>query len=117
MRADRNAPDADEACCTADWIDMKRARSRGDGTRVVSVLYETLRRPMPSMNDMKKPITGIHGDARTKKVSCTHRRISAPAVPTRNEPSRSTNRPPRRVAKKLTTPPPRYSDPRWARGK
>src|SRR5436853_976852 len=38
IREERNAPAAEAACCTADWMDMKRARSVLWGTLVVSVL-------------------------------------------------------------------------------
>ena len=38
MREERNAPAADAPCWMEDCKDMKRARSRGPGTREVSVL-------------------------------------------------------------------------------
>src|SRR5690349_460181 len=50
-RAESDAPAAADRCCIDDCSDMKRARSNGRGTRVVSVEYATLRTPFAK----KKP--------------------------------------------------------------
>ena len=60
------APAADAACCTALWMDMKRALSAGRGTFEVRVLYATLRNPDVPMNPMKIASTGSHGGTATK---------------------------------------------------
>ena len=66
MRAEAKAASDAARCCTADCIDEKRARSSALGTRLISVLYETLRKPLAIMNSTKIAITGSAGGKRTK---------------------------------------------------
>jgi acyl carrier protein len=58
-------------CDTADWMDMKRARSASCGTRVAKALKATMRVVLANMKPTKIPATGTAGCAGKKENAST----------------------------------------------
>jgi hypothetical protein len=112
---DANAPTADAMCCTADCVDMKRARSCGAGTRDDNVFSATARGPCDSMKPTKITMTGSTG-APMKPNATSATRTVVPTAATRHGPNRSTSRPLSRIMKKLAPPPTKYKSPMCSRG-
>ena len=83
---DRKAPHAAAMCWTAELSDMKRARSCGAGTSVMSVLIGTLRKPIAVKNRTKIAHTGRSGGALPNPAQMTATAIRQPNVATRNGP-------------------------------
>ena len=94
-------------CCTADCTDMNRARSAGKGMREDSVCRATECTALASMNTTKTTITGTRGRGGTKPTRRSSTSSAVPMAVTTTGPSRSTKRPPMRMATKLTSPPTR----------
>jgi hypothetical protein len=111
-----NAPRAEAMCVTADWRDMKPARSSGAGTFETSVLTAMFRSELASMKITKTTSTGSGGFGIKKPTETSAMKTVAPMPTIVVVPKRSTSGPPRRVTKKLSAPPTRYRRPIRSRG-